>query len=394
MTVYYVDQSHSRASDRNSGTENSPWLTLQHAADTLQPGDTVYVKPGTYDPFEVTRSGTEGNPIVFASDPTSGERAVIDGAGHDKIRGVVESRGKSNFEIRGFEIKNGARDGIFIEGSPEGAGNIVVMDNYVHDTGNSGIYAAGLVMREIIPENDFRLFNIVIADNEVTRTNTPNGKNEAISVGGGVDGFEISGNHVHDSDQFGIDIKTGVQNGSIHDNVIHDLEKHGIYVDAANRTIKNVEIYNNEIYDNKNGIVLARETYQEGATPELQNVQIYNNDVYDNEQYGVLIYKHKVDNGTGLLDDVTITANDIHGNGANGVRLVSADFATNIVVEGNAIYGHKTNVVNSIGAEVTGNFNTPRDGIGVQEDLDTPKPEPEPEPEPEPQSEPEPKPEP
>ncbi len=47
-TTYYVDRSHVSASDANPGTEALPWLTIQHAADTLVAGDTVLVKAGSY----------------------------------------------------------------------------------------------------------------------------------------------------------------------------------------------------------------------------------------------------------------------------------------------------------------------------------------------------------
>src|SRR5450432_2453613 len=37
--IYFVA---SNGSDNNSGKFNSPWLTLMHARDTMQPGDTAY----------------------------------------------------------------------------------------------------------------------------------------------------------------------------------------------------------------------------------------------------------------------------------------------------------------------------------------------------------------
>jgi len=44
---YYVDGAHGSASDANAGTEQAPWLTVQHAADSVAAGDTVFVKAGT-----------------------------------------------------------------------------------------------------------------------------------------------------------------------------------------------------------------------------------------------------------------------------------------------------------------------------------------------------------
>lgn len=47
--IYYVDKNNPNASDSNPGTENFPWLTIQKAADTMEAGDTVYIKEGIYN---------------------------------------------------------------------------------------------------------------------------------------------------------------------------------------------------------------------------------------------------------------------------------------------------------------------------------------------------------
>ena len=79
---YTVDQAAQNASDANPGTEAEPWLTVGHAAQTLQPGDTVYVRPGIYrEPLRILVSGEEGRPIAFrALRPRPDDRVVISGA--------------------------------------------------------------------------------------------------------------------------------------------------------------------------------------------------------------------------------------------------------------------------------------------------------------------------
>jgi len=80
-TTYYVDQNHPSASDANPGTEDLPWLTIQHAAETIVAGDTVLIRNGVYnEPVSTVRSGnsTDGH-IVFSAYP--GETPVIDGTG-------------------------------------------------------------------------------------------------------------------------------------------------------------------------------------------------------------------------------------------------------------------------------------------------------------------------
>jgi hypothetical protein len=55
--------------DGNDGSQAHPWLTLQHAADVVQPGDTVNVLPGNYTGFMLQTSGASGQPIRFLAQP-------------------------------------------------------------------------------------------------------------------------------------------------------------------------------------------------------------------------------------------------------------------------------------------------------------------------------------
>jgi hypothetical protein len=72
----FVDSS--RGDDASAGTEAAPWKTLAHALRKLKPGDTLYLRGGTYyEKSVLSRSGTEESPITIASYP--GELAVIDG---------------------------------------------------------------------------------------------------------------------------------------------------------------------------------------------------------------------------------------------------------------------------------------------------------------------------
>ena len=46
-----------------------PWATLQHAANQVDPGDTVIVRAGSYTGFDLRTSGTSAAPIVFSAEP-------------------------------------------------------------------------------------------------------------------------------------------------------------------------------------------------------------------------------------------------------------------------------------------------------------------------------------
>ena len=67
-----------RGDDANAGTEAAPWKTLAFALRRLKPGDTLYLRGGTYyEKISPSRSGTAEAPITIASFP--GELAIVDG---------------------------------------------------------------------------------------------------------------------------------------------------------------------------------------------------------------------------------------------------------------------------------------------------------------------------
>jgi hypothetical protein len=67
---YYVSKS---GSDANSGAQASPWLTIQHAADTVPAGSSVVVSAGTYDErvtLVASKSGALGAETRFTANGT------------------------------------------------------------------------------------------------------------------------------------------------------------------------------------------------------------------------------------------------------------------------------------------------------------------------------------
>jgi hypothetical protein len=64
--LYYVDQKHPAASDRNAGTIEQPWKTIAKANQTLAPGDSVEIKAGTYTSYIAPEnSGSSAKPITY-----------------------------------------------------------------------------------------------------------------------------------------------------------------------------------------------------------------------------------------------------------------------------------------------------------------------------------------
>lgn len=63
--TYYV--SATGGSDSNPGTLSQPWKTIGKANSTLQAGDTVFIRQGTYNQtIRPAKSGSSGSPITYA----------------------------------------------------------------------------------------------------------------------------------------------------------------------------------------------------------------------------------------------------------------------------------------------------------------------------------------
>lgn len=334
--VFYVDGNHSAASDSNPGTESSPWKTIQKAADTLSPGDTVYIKQGTYSPFTVKKSGSAaGGYITFAAAPGHERLAIVDGTGSTSNAGnCIYSRGKSYIAIRDLEVRSCGKAGIWIEGSSAGSTGIRISGNFIHHTESMAVAAVGKIFTDMLPEGEVRLTDVIIEGNEITKTNEPSGRNEGISAGNGLRDFIIRNNHLYDSQQYGIDCKIGCSDGEIYGNHIHGFEKHAIYLDSRN---EDISVYNNRLHNNRNGIVLAREEL--GA---MRDIRIYNNALYNNERYGILVYRHADDPTGGVFDRIEIVNNTAAWNGSSGISMDDdlRSTLTNTLVRNNILWGN------------------------------------------------------
>jgi hypothetical protein len=113
-----VDQAAPGAADTNPGTEEKPFKTIQHAADTAKPGDSICVMAGKYDErVKVKAGGTEGRPVAFLARP----RRSATVRGFDLEASYVRIEG---FEITADEPATAVQ---------LRASHCEILDNYIHD---------------------------------------------------------------------------------------------------------------------------------------------------------------------------------------------------------------------------------------------------------------------
>jgi hypothetical protein len=311
-------------SDDSPGTAQAPWRTIQKAADTVQAGDTVYIRGGTYNERVLLKaSGSSGAYITFASYP--GESVILDGTGialAQNRNALFDTNGRSYIVIDQIRIIHSDYFGIGdMAGETNNGHDIIVRNCSTYDTGSSGIAF-------------FWGSRITVSNNVVEYSNT-NGAQEAISLHG-IQGFTINGNEVFDGLKEGIDAKGGSSNGKIYDNYVHDLlggewDMNGIYLDAWDRYQTNIEVYNNLVERCGNGIIVGAEN-----NGHLDGVNIHHNTIrycragFNVSGWGI--------GSTHMVENVVFDHNTIIGSADNGITFSNAS-ARNIRLTNNTLGG-------------------------------------------------------
>ncbi len=325
--TYYVA---TNGNDNWAGSEESPWKTIQHAAQTVVAGDVVYIKAGTYnESVSVAHSGTSNSYIVFSAYPGDEGLVVI-------THNTFEIVGKSYIKVVGLVREYGDK-GFYVEGPSDG---VMLIGNSTYETTSSGIGAWGVPWGDD-PGNYSNIHNLVIKNNIIEKA-CDGGWNECITLANGVDGFEIAHNTIKNGGDptnggEGIDIKEGTKNGTIAYNSIYGLTRRGIYLDGGGLlgftppVLENIQIYGNIVHDNADAAI-AIMTEGDGS---VHNVQIYNNILYNQDDDGVMFYNHPA--GTGNIYDITTINNTIYSNGRYGI-LNNFSTSYDMVVRNNICY--------------------------------------------------------
>ena len=364
-TNYYVSPN---GNDSNNGSLNSPWKTIQRAANIATAGDTVYVRGGTYnETIKITRSGSSGvgQRIIFKNYPS--ELPVVDVSGKSVSGqvGVFTLSNVSYVTIEGFDIKNFTTNstnnvpiGIYVWG----AGSYVeILNNhisYIKNTANSGdANALGLLVAGT--EVPASINNIIISGNELDHLTL--GSSESLSVNGNVEHWKVINNKIHDNNNIGIDAigfeetnpndtYNQARDGLISGNLVFNISSYGnpaygneyaadgIYVDGGKRII----IENNIVHNTDFGIELASE--HKGKSTSY--VTVRNNLVWNNNAAGLTIGGYDKDRGTTdycTIVNNTFLFNDSKKTGAGEFQIQY--YATNNVVKNNIFYASSQGVL-------------------------------------------------
>jgi hypothetical protein len=335
--IYYVNQNEPGASDSNPGTLNLPWLTIQHAADVAQPGDTILVYPGDYERVTIRNGGTVGHYITYKG-LNLPDQSLVDPDAHFDPANPVQIPGNPavNAVTKGFALTPAYGSGVTIRyvhienfeitaiGAANGRGgvqlstteSIEIVRNFIHDLNPD---PAGYDYIGIRGENQNNA-NTLIKDNTLYRV-----QGTGINVVG--TNWLVEGNEVSHSLDANTD--TGLEVGGDSDAMRFFGSGH--------------VIRNNYLHDN-----LDTEQY---GSPHIDCFQTFS--VYPESQYAdhILIEGNTCDNMGQMLmiedsSEINGTGNAVHhitfrnnifrrarANAINGSRADYFTFVNNVIAE-------------------------------------------------------------
>lgn len=319
--------------DNNDGlTINTPWRTVQKAANSAQAGNVVCVRGGTYnEKVTVNVSGAAGASITFQSYP--GETAILDGTGitvPSEDNGMIYIQNQSYIIVNGFHIRNYKTSsngrvpiGVRVTGTSH---HIEIRNNKIYNIEHNGTAQTGTDAHGIAvhgTSGSTAISNLVIDGNELY--NLKLGSSEALVLNGNVDGWQVTNNIVHDVNNIGIDIigfegtapsNDQARNGLIAYNDVYNITSAGnpaygsersagcIYVDGG----RDVTIEYNKAHNCNIGIELA----SEHAGKATSNVTIRNNFIYGNTDAGISIGGYNTRRGS--TENCVIVNNTLYNN--------------------------------------------------------------------------------
>lgn len=130
-------------SDSGTGSQTSPYKSIQSAVDKAAAGDTIYLRAGTFSPttnIKITKSGTSSAPITLTAynnenviidgEALTGTPAAVGGSLADGDRGVLHIVGANYWKFYKITLINGPY-GVYVRDSANNVfDQITTHDNY------------------------------------------------------------------------------------------------------------------------------------------------------------------------------------------------------------------------------------------------------------------------
>lgn len=321
-------------SDSNNGlTVATPFLTIQHALDIVNPGDTIAVRAGTYNQRLIaSRPGVSTARITLRG--YAKEMPILRGttagptlyfytqACEDMV--TAEQSGNTDCTPMYWTVT-----GLEIRGSATGAedGNAVKIDTpKVRLQGNRICCSYADVVKLVRTANDAE-----VLDNEIWQDSaiSPISENAQGVDSVGTDRIRVAGNYVHDITSIGMYCKGNCRSAIFENNRIHNISDHGMMMGQET----DEELLLDGTYEAYDGImrnnVVSNTDRACFAISSAYNIKALNNSCYNTGrvQHGSVFLSNESIIGQSS-ENIEIANNIVYGSPTLPIIKITADALT------------------------------------------------------------------
>lgn len=280
FTSFYVAPN---GNNNNPGTLAAPWRTIGYAANNniVQPGDTVYIRSGTYNEYIQQRiSGSPGQPITYRNYPN--ETPIITGSGTWRWH-ILEH---SYIRIEGLTFSNYRKGAIQIRTRHASISGIEIINctfrnqELLNGAGDKTIHVS-------TGETNFLIDHVTIRGNQLTNLNT--GDHPAIQIAANSRNVLVIDNTIAGVSSIAIGVAGRSDSGQPRNVIVrgNNISGHGspgkhspgVYLDGAG---ENIIVEKNVIHDGIQGIKVGIELVASSLTTRY--VIVRHNVLYNNSQ--------------------------------------------------------------------------------------------------------------
>lgn len=331
------------------GSKEKPYATLKEASRDAQPGQTIYLRGGTYyEEASLRSSGSaEGGYITIRNYP--GEKVVFENNTSEGIC-FIDLYGNSYIIIEGIEFSTnyGTNDdprAIMMRAMEH---HIIIRNNTIHDikvTDPSSGNANAIICYgkdAAAPIN-----NVAIINNNVY--NCATGWSEALTVVGNCEYVSVLNNTVKNTGNIGIDFAGNfdtcsdasldqaryciAKGNTVSECISPNARSYGLYNDGGRDNVFDRNI----VFGCSGGIEIGSEKGGISGKGKVENITVTNNLVYDNIEVGIAVGGYSITNTeVGTVYNVKVYNNTLVNNGDIELNISKSD---NLDYRNNIIYG-------------------------------------------------------
>lgn len=341
------------SSGNGDGSFSSPY-SLQNAFDNVKPGQTIYLRGGTYDSnasdgYYLSSQGNENQYITIR--PYLNEKVIItNSSSGEEVYGIQIEANACYLIIEGIEIadlKSKCACAFALYGNNQH--HIIIRNNNIHhiETSDDKLNKdAGANAILLLGENKNQIHNIVIMNNKVH--NNVLGYSEAVSIAGNCEYIYAFENEIKDNTNIGLDFYGNAgycsvsnldqpryciaSNNIVESSICTYAECAAIYVDGA----RDILLQNNLIKDSQYGIEIGSE--EKNDTYPVKNIVVRNNILGANLVTNIRVGGYEKED-TGIVYDTTFINNTLISSSLNNencsIIIAKVD---NITFKNNLLY--------------------------------------------------------